>query len=263
MINWVEFCMKNHLSLDSVKVLSILLTDYMPSFYYDYSHLLDYIYHKSSLAQFIMPFVVCGACKKPFLTDKILCPECSQPLISSCTRCNINKVDYSIDTTMSCNHLDRVEDLNSMLCILYSILEGLTLFNFSTISQHMTSHVADSIHNAGLSVHLTAFITESMYKWNRNDDIQSSNIYKTKIKRVITLVFISLYKSYSSLFESISISHDLKQQLSKSIWNSLFCDDNKLFILLTKHNFQDCYVFSKCDSISYVTGLDIYLENSH
>ena len=204
MINWVEFCMKNHLSLNSVNDLSILLTDYMPSFYYDYSHLLDYIYHKSSLVHFIMPFVVCGACKKPFLTDKILCPECSQPLISSCTRCNINKVDYSINTTMSCNHLDRVEDLNNMLCILYSILEGLTPFNFSTISQHMTSHVADSIHNAGLLVLLTAFITESMYKWNKNDDIQSSNIYKTKIKRVITLVFISLYKSYSSLFESIS-----------------------------------------------------------
>ena len=159
--------------------------------------------------------------------------------------------------------LDRVEDLNNMLCILYSILEGLTPFNFSTISQHMTTHVADSIHNAGLLVLLTAFITESMYKWNKNDDIQSSNIYKTKIKRVITLVFISLYKSYSSLFDPIIISHDLKHPLIKPIWNSLFSDNNKLFILLTKHNFQDCYVFSRCDSISFVTGLDIYMENGY
>lgn len=108
MINWVEFCMKNHLSLNSVKDLSVLLVKYLPSFYNDYTHLLDYVYQDSSLAQFIMPFVVCGACKKPFFTDSILCPECSQPFISSCTRCNINKVDYTIDTTMRCNHLDRV-----------------------------------------------------------------------------------------------------------------------------------------------------------
>ena len=67
MINWVEFCMKNHLSLNSVKDLSVLLVKYLPSFYNDYTHLLDYVYQDSSLAQFIMPYVVCGACKKPFL----------------------------------------------------------------------------------------------------------------------------------------------------------------------------------------------------
>ena len=66
MINWVEFCMKNHLSLNSVKDLSVLLVKYLPSFYNDYTHLLDYVYQDSSLAQFIMPYVVCGACKKPF-----------------------------------------------------------------------------------------------------------------------------------------------------------------------------------------------------
>ena len=102
-----------------------------------------------------------------------------------------------------------------MLCILYSILESLTPLSFSTISLHMTSHVADSSHNAGLLVLLTIFITDSLYKWNKNDDFQSTNIFLTTIKRVITLVFISLYKSYSSLFEPISISHDLKQQLFK------------------------------------------------
>ena len=99
----------------------------------------------------------------------------------------------------------------------------------------MTIHIVDSIYDTGLLILLTAFITESMYKWNKNDDIQSSNIYKTKIKRVITLVFISLYKSYSSLFDPIIISHDLKHPLIKPIWNSLFSDNNKLFILLTKH----------------------------
>ena len=109
MINWVEFCMKNHLSLNSVKDLSVLLVKYLPSFYNDYTHLLDYVYQDSSLAQFIMPFVVCGACKKPFFTDSILCPECSQPFISSCSRCGINKVHYTIDTKKRCNHLDRVD----------------------------------------------------------------------------------------------------------------------------------------------------------
>ena len=84
----------------------------------------------------------------------------------------------------------------------------------------MTIHIVDSIYDTGLLILLTAFITESMYKWNKNDDIQSSNIYKTKIKRVITLVFISLYKSYSSLFDPIIISHDLKHPLIKPIWNS-------------------------------------------
>ena len=79
----------------------------------------------------------------------------------------------------------------------------------------MTSHVADSIHNTGLLVLLTAFITDSLYKWNKNYAFQSTNIYLTTRKRVITLDFISLYKSYSSLFEPISISHDLKQQLFK------------------------------------------------
>ena len=66
MINWVEFCMMNHLSLNSVKDLSVLLVKYLPSFYNDYTHLLYYVYQDSSLAQFIMPYVVCGACKKPF-----------------------------------------------------------------------------------------------------------------------------------------------------------------------------------------------------
>ena len=47
--------------------------------------------------------------QEAFFTDTILCPECSQPLISSCTRCNINKVDYTIDTKKRCNHLDRVD----------------------------------------------------------------------------------------------------------------------------------------------------------
>ena len=99
----------------------------------------------------------------------------------------------------------------------------------------MTIHIVDSIYDTGLLILLTAFITESMYKWNKNDDIHSTNIFKTTIKRVITLVFISLYKSYSSLFDPISKSHDLKHPLIKPIWNSLFSDNNKLFILLTKH----------------------------
>ena len=47
--------------------------------------------------------------KSLFFTDTILCPECSQPFISSCSRCGINKVVYTIDTTMRCNHLDRVD----------------------------------------------------------------------------------------------------------------------------------------------------------
>lgn len=156
--------------------------------------------------------------------------------------------------------LCEVQRLNHLLYLCYAALEGITPDSFFTPSMHVPLHSFHSICNSGPLVYTNTFITERSYQWDKDNNRSSANRMKTAAKRVILNSFITYY----SMIQNPTLCNKTSTLKFGTVmvkrYDSFTVDEIRI---ITKRNYQDSYVFFRCDLFPFVTGLDLFINNDY
>ena len=153
--------------------------------------------------------------------------------------------------------LQYVQDLCDIMYLMFAVFEGVTPESLMTLSMHMMLHAGISIRNCGPLIYTSTFSTERSYQWDKDNNIASQNRDKTSSKKMTVYQIVSLIDSINKLRKQKVPSYTYEGH-TESIWPALY--ENSLLQLLTIRNFQDSLVFSRCDYVPFVTGLDVYID---
>lgn len=161
--------------------------------------------------------------------------------------------------------LERANFLQEQLLVVLGTIEGLVYDHFSTISIHMFAHSFKTILQAGPLKNLDTYYTEHSYQLDSDILINSRNVIKTLGLRMLFMTYSNITTFYYRL-EKKYIKESQNNQFvpNKNCfveWEELFINEGKLLKYLTKQNFQDDYVYSRCDITGFRTTLDIFCSN--
>lgn len=156
--------------------------------------------------------------------------------------------------------LDEAQKLNHLLNLCYAAVEGITPDSFFTPSMHVPLHSFHSICNSGPLLYTNTFMTERSYQWDKDNNRSSANRMKTAAKRVI----INSFLTYNSMIKTLTPHKNTStlKLVDKTVkrYDSFTIDEVRV---ITKRNYQDSYVFFRCDLFPFVTGLDLFIHNNH